>query len=214
MTAAIDIDSPFRPDHFFDRARHRLRPLEAAGGLGDGLDVVINPEYVPPRGFAPREAAVLIPIVERDSATVLMTRRTMQLRKHPGQIAFPGGKVDPTDADAAAAALREAQEEIGLDPHLVQPIGRLDPYIAGTGYRITAVVARVAPDHNLVLNPEEVDAAFEVPLAFLMNPRNHQAITREFDGVRHLLYEMPYAQHHIWGVTAGIIRGLYERLYE
>src|SRR5690606_22101441 len=117
-----------------------------------GNDVVINPEYVPPRGFVSRDAAVLIPIVERENATVLMTRRTMALRKHPGQIAFPGGKIDPTDANAAAAALREAQEEIGLDPGLVQPIGRLDPYIAGTGYRIIAIVARVAPDHRLVLN--------------------------------------------------------------
>jgi 8-oxo-dGTP pyrophosphatase MutT (NUDIX family) len=213
MTAALDLDNPFQPDHFFDRARRKLRPLDAGRDSG-GNDVVINPEYVPPRGFVSRDAAVLIPIVERDNATVLMTRRTMALRKHPGQIAFPGGKIDPTDANAAAAALREAQEEIGLDPRLVQPIGRLDPYIAGTGYRIIAIVARVAPDHRLVLNPDEVDAAFEVPLSFLMSPRNHQTITREFDGVRHLLYEMPYDQHHIWGVTAGIIRGLYERLYE
>ena len=213
MTVAFDLENPFRPDHFFERARDRLRPLDAGRGAGDN-GRVINPEYVPPRGFVTREAAVLIPVVERDTATVLMTRRTMQLRKHPGQIAFPGGKIDPTDASAAAAALREAQEEIGLDPGLVEPIGRLDPYIAGTGYRITAIVARVAPDHRLLLNPDEVDAAFEVPLSFLMSPRNHQTITREFDGVRHLLYEMPYDQHHIWGVTAGIIRGLYERLYE
>jgi len=213
MTTALDLESPFRPDHFFERARHRLRPLDAGRDVGDD-NVVINPEYVPPRGFISRDAAVLIPVVERDSATVLMTRRTMQLRKHPGQIAFPGGKIDPTDVNAAAAALREAQEEIGLDPALVEPIGRLDPYIAGTGYRIIAIVARVAPEHRLVLNPDEVDAAFEVPLSFLMSPRNHQTITREFDGVRHLLYEMPYDQHHIWGVTAGIIRGLYERLYE
>jgi 8-oxo-dGTP pyrophosphatase MutT (NUDIX family) len=206
------VETPFRADQFFDRARQRLHPL-ATGPAGAGDDVVINPDYRPPRGFAPREAAVLIPVVARENATVLMTRRAMQLRKHPGQIAFPGGTIDPTDAGAAAAALREAQEEIGLDPDLVEPIGRLDPYIAGTGYRITAIVARVAADHQLVLNPDEVDSAFEVPLAFLMTPGNHQTITREFDGVRHRLYEMPYDQHHIWGVTAGIIRGLYERLY-
>jgi 8-oxo-dGTP pyrophosphatase MutT (NUDIX family) len=213
MTVALDLDSPFRADHFFERARDRLLPLDAGRDAVDE-NVVINPEYVPPRGFVSRDAAVLIPVVERSDATVLMTRRTMQLRKHPGQIAFPGGKIDPGDASAAAAALREAQEEIGLDPRLVEPIGRLDPYIAGTGYRITAIVARVAPEHRLILNPDEVDAAFEVPLSFLMSPRNHQTITREFDGVRHLLYEMPYDQHHIWGVTAGIIRGLYERLYQ
>lgn len=212
MTGAI-IDDPFVPDHFFSRARQLLRPLDAGRDSGDNDAVVINPEFIPPRGFVPRDAAVLIPVVERSHATVLMTRRTMQLRKHAGQIAFPGGKIDPTDANAAAAALREAQEEIGLDPRLVEPIGRLDPYIAGTGYRITAIVARVAPDHRLVLNPDEVDAAFEVPLSFLMSPENHQTISREFDGVRHLLYEMPYDEYHIWGVTAGIIRGLYERLY-
>jgi len=206
-------DDPFRPDHFFERARQRLLPLEHPL-VANPNEIVINPEFVPPKGFVWREAAVLIPIVERSTATVLMTRRTMQLRKHPGQIAFPGGKIDPTDQDATAAALREAQEEIGLDPALVEPIGGLDPYIAGTGYRITAIVARVAPDHHLVLNPAEVDATFEVPLSFLMTPENHQTISREFDGVRHSLYQMPYDEHHIWGVTAGIIRGLYERLFQ
>jgi len=209
----FDIDDPFRPDHFFNRARKLLRPLDLGHDSGPDRHV-INPEFVPPKGFVSREAAVLIPVVERKTATVLMTRRTMQLRKHPGQIAFPGGKIDPTDVNATAAALREAQEEIGLDPALVEPIGGLDPYIAGTGYRITAIVARVAPDHHLVLNPAEVDATFEVPLSFLMTPENHQTISREFDGVRHSLYEMPYDEHHIWGVTAGIIRGLYERLFQ
>jgi 8-oxo-dGTP pyrophosphatase MutT (NUDIX family) len=212
LTQFVD-DDPFRPDQFFERARQRLLPLEHPL-VADPNEIVINPEFVPPKGFVWREAAVLIPIVERSTATVLMTRRTMQLRKHPGQIAFPGGKIDPTDADATAAALREAQEEIGLDPALVEPIGGLDPYIAGTGYRITAIVARVAPDHHLVLNPAEVDATFEVPLSFLMTPENHQTISREFDGVRHSLYQMPYDEHHIWGVTAGIIRGLYERLFQ
>lgn len=207
-----DAEDPFRPDHFFARARERLRPLEHPLRANPD-EAVINPEFVPPRGFVWRDAAVLIPVVERSTATVLMTRRTMQLRKHPGQIAFPGGKIDPTDVDATAAALREAQEEIGLDPALVEPIGGLDPYIAGTGYRITPIVARVRPDHHLVLNPSEVDATFEVPLSFLMSPENHQTISREFDGIRHSLYEMPYDEHYIWGVTAGIIRGLYERLF-
>ena len=207
-----DFEDPFRPDHFFDRARKLLLPLETPLAARPN-EAVINPEFIPPRGFISRDAAVLIPIVERSTATVLLTRRTLQLRKHAGQIAFPGGKIDPTDADATAAALREAQEEIGLDPAMVEPIGGLDPYIAGTGYRITAIVARVAPDHHLVLNPAEVDATFEVPLSFLMTPENHQTISRDFDGVRYSLYEMPYDQHHIWGVTAGIIRGLYERLF-
>jgi 8-oxo-dGTP pyrophosphatase MutT (NUDIX family) len=205
-------NDPFRPSVFFPHARLRLAPLAPGGGIVEG-ESVLNPEFHPPAGFKARPAAVLIPVVGRDEPTLLMTRRTATLRKHAGQIAFPGGSIDPEDADAAAAAIREAQEEIGLDPALVEPIGRLDPYIAGTGFHITPVVARVDPRHQLVLNPHEVDLAFEVPLAFLMSPRNHHIGSREFDGVRHSFYEMPYDDHYIWGITAGIIRGLYERLF-
>jgi len=208
---ALD-DDLFRPDRFFAQARRRLSPIALGGGIVEG-ERVINPEFLPPFGFRPRAAAVLIPVVDRDAPTVLMTRRTATLRSHAGQIAFPGGKIDPGDADAAAAAIREAQEEVGLDPALVEPLGRLDPYIAPTGFHITPVVARVDPGHRLVLNPQEVDLAFEVPLAFLMSPANHRIGSRDFDGVRHSFYEMPFDEHYIWGITAGIIRGLYERLF-
>jgi 8-oxo-dGTP pyrophosphatase MutT (NUDIX family) len=206
-----DENDLFRPDRFFAYAKERLLPV--ASGIGQAGERVLNPEFHPPLGFRAREAAVLIPVVARDVPTVLMTRRTVHLRKHAGQISFPGGKVDSTDFDAVAAAVREAQEEVGLDPALIEPIGRLDPYIAPTGYRIMPIVARVSPDHQLLLNPAEVESAFEVPLAFLMTPDNHRRGSRERDGVRHFFYEMPYDEHYIWGITAGIIRGLYERLF-
>lgn len=205
-------DDPFLPEAVFRTARRRLAPIPPGAGVIEG-ERVMNPEFAPPLGFHPRPAAVLIPIVAREAPTLLMTRRTATLRRHAGQISFPGGAIDAGDADAAAAAVREAEEEIGLDPALVEPLGRLDPYIAPTGFHITPVVARVEPQHHLVLNPHEVDLAFEVPLAFLMSPQNHRIGSREFDGIRHSFYEMPYDEHYIWGITAGIIRGLYERLF-
>ncbi|SHF14166.1 ADP-ribose pyrophosphatase YjhB, NUDIX family [Kaistia soli DSM 19436] len=208
MTVLVE-DDRFRPDRVFARAQRLLIPI---GGSGVA-ERVLNPEFHPPHGFRPKAAAVLIPIVAREAPTVLMTRRTTRLRKHAGQISFPGGQIDPGDAGVAEAAMREAEEEVGLDPRLVQPIGRLDPYIAPTGYHITPVVARVDPALQLRLNPDEVEAAFEVPLAFLMTPENHRRGSREWDGARHFFYEMPYDEHYIWGITAGIIRGLYERVF-
>ncbi|HWJ74565.1 MAG TPA: CoA pyrophosphatase [Kaistia sp.] len=208
MTVMVE-DDRFRPDRVFARAQRLLIPI---GGSGVA-ERVLNPEFHPPHGFRPKAAAVLIPIVARETPTVLMTQRTTRLRKHAGQISFPGGQIDPDDAGVAEAAMREAEEEVGLDPRLVEPLGRLDPYIAPTGYHITPVVARVDPGLQLRLNPDEVEAAFEVPLAFLMTPENHRRGSREWDGARHFFYEMPYDEHYIWGITAGIIRGLYERVF-
>ncbi len=208
MTVLLD-DPRFRPDLVFARARRLLIPISEGGAA----ERVLNPEFHPPKGFRPKAAAVLIPIVARETPTVLMTRRTKLLRQHAGQISFPGGRIDPGDTGPAAAAIREAEEEVGLDPRLVDPLGRLDPYIAPTGYHITPVVAQVDPSLELRLNPDEVEAAFEVPLEFLMTPENHRRGSREWDGVRHFFYEMPYDEHYIWGITAGIIRGLYERVF-
>ena len=162
----------------------------------------------------PKPAAVLVPVVMRDgAASVILTERASDLRQHSGQIAFPGGKVDPEDAGPLDTALREAEEEIGLERRHVRPLGYLDPYLSGTNYLVVPAVALVAPDARLSLNPFEVAAAFEVPLPFLMDPRNHELHARELNGRIRQYYAMPFEDRYIWGLTAGIIRNMHERLY-
>ena len=148
-----------------------------------------------------------------DGASVLLTLRTTHLRDHSGQIAFPGGKIDPDDASPADAALREAWEEVGLEPARVTPLGYLAPYLTGTGFLIVPTVALVREPFQLTLNDREVAEAFEVPLGFLMEAGNHQRGRRELDGTVRHFYAMPYRERFIWGITAGLIRDLYERLY-
>lgn len=204
---------------FFARARARL-DLVMPEGLTD-------PDRLPKRGdydidptqreiaaIRPiRPAAVLIPVVERDEPMVLLTQRTAHLPDHPGQIAFPGGKIDAGDASPMATALREAQEEIGLAARFIDPIGYLDLYMTTLGYRIVPLVARVRADFSLSLNTSEVENTFEVPLAFLMEAENHQRHSREWKGMMRTYYAMPFEERYIWGVTAGILRNLYERVY-
>ena len=139
--------------------------------------------------------------------------RTADLSTHSAQIAFPGGKIDPSDATPLAAALREAEEEIGLDRRLIEPVGYLDLYLTFSGYRILPVLARVEPGYRLKINPSEVAEAFEVPLEFLMQPDNHQRHKRDWKGIERQYYAMPFGERYIWGVTAGILRNLYERIY-
>ena len=162
-----------------------------------------------------RDAAVLVPVVDTGGqARVILTRRASRLRKHSGQIAFPGGAVDEDDPSVEAAALREAEEEIGLDPALVETVGQLPQYLTVTGFRITPVLSIVRPGFSAEVNPDEVDAVFEVPLSFLMSEANHRRESREWEGRERHYYTMPYGEWFIWGVTAGIIRTLYERLYQ
>jgi 8-oxo-dGTP pyrophosphatase MutT (NUDIX family) len=161
---------------------------------------------------APVPAAVLVPIVLRETLTVLLTQRTDTLNKHAGQISFPGGRVDPDDTDAVATACREAKEEIGLDRHYVEPIGFLDGYRTGTGYHITPVVALVTPAFELTLQADEVAHTFEVPLSFLMNPANHHKHSREWRGRMRSYWAIPYGDHYIWGATAGMLKNLSGRL--
>jgi 8-oxo-dGTP pyrophosphatase MutT (NUDIX family) len=203
---------------FFDRARARLR-LDVPAALNDHSiessrgDLDLDPSLWEQAGVAAtRPAAVLIPIVDRPQPQVLLTLRT-ELPSHPGQIAFPGGKIDAADASPAAAALREAREEIGLSSDLIEPIGYLDLYLTFSGFRILPTVARVRSDYRLVLCEAEVADAFEVPLAFLMDVQNHALHSRDWKGATRRYYAMPFEQRYIWGVTAGILRNLYERIY-
>lgn len=211
----------FTPDRFRALASGRLlqAPTDAlfdprsARALGRS-DWDLNPELAADLAVmeVPTPAAVLVPIVMRDTLTVLLTQRTDTLAKHAGQISFPGGRVDDADRGPFDTACREAEEEIGLDRRRLEPIGYLDGYRTGTGYHITPVVALVSPPFDLTLQPEEVAHVFEVPLAFLMNPANHQQHSREWRGRVRSFWAMPYGDHYIWGATAGMLKNLAGRL--
>ena len=203
---------------FFRRTHQRLS-LEVPAGLTD-------PAVIPKRGdhdidpvmekiatVRPiRPAAVLVPIVDRAEPTVLLTQRAAQLTEHSGQISFPGGKIDAGETPRDGA-LREAEEEIGLSRTVVEPLGYLDVYMTTLGYRIVPLIARVKPPFELLLNAAEVDETFEVPLAFLMEPKNLQRHSRDWQGLTRSYYAIPYEKRYIWGVTAGILRNLYDRIY-
>lgn len=185
-----------------------------------------TPEVVLEKHYSDRtvatNASVLVPIVLRgpqhDQPTVLFTQRTARMPTHSGQIAFPGGKSDPSDADGVATALREAQEEVGLEAEFVQVLGQLPTYVTGSAFVITPVVALVHPGFTLMANPEEVEDIFEVPLEFLMNPSNHRRHEVPWRDTTRQWYSMPYSdlntgkEHFIWGATAGMLRNFYRFL--
>lgn len=176
-------------------------------------DHMLDLQRAPPQKVL-KPAAVLIPIVQHEAgATVLLTQRNATLSAHAGQIAFPGGKVDAGDAFSPLTALREAREEIGLMSHDVQLLGSMHSYATGSGYEITPVVGVVQPPLSLSANPDEVSEIFEVPLKFLMNGENYQKLELDRNGIKRQAYAIPYKTHYIWGVTAGILKTLYESLY-
>jgi 8-oxo-dGTP pyrophosphatase MutT (NUDIX family) len=202
---------PFSAQDFRMRAIHEHGPHADADYGDHRWNPGAEPLFV---RSALRDAAVLIPVVDHgDRATVLLTKRAERLRSHSGQVAFPGGRIDETDPSPEDAALRETEEEIGLDRGFIDVIGRMPDYVSGSGYRIAPVLSIVRPGFLLTINTDEVDDAFEVPLSFLMDPANHNRDSRIWENKERFFYTMPYGGRNIWGVTAGIIRTLYERLY-
>jgi 8-oxo-dGTP pyrophosphatase MutT (NUDIX family) len=161
------------------------------------------------RDAAATVAAVLVPIIAHPGGlTVLFTQRTAHLKAHSGQVSFPGGRAEPGDASAEETALRESEEEIGLPRERVEVLARLPEYFTRTGFRVTPVVGLIEPPLELKPDPGEVEAVFEVPLAFLLDARNHQRHTREFQGQSVGYYAMPYGDRNIWGATAGMVVNL------
>ena len=170
------------------------------------LSSVYGDEGLRPEPQELKPASVLVPIVDREEGlTMLLTRRASHLKDHSGQVSFPGGRVAPDDPSPEATALREAREEIGLDPARVEVLGR-------TGFRITPVVGVITPPLQLQRDANEVEEIFEVPLAFLLDPANHQRQSREWQGELRWFYAMPYGEHYIWGATAGMLVNLYRYL--
>ena len=187
-----------------------LRNRLAARGVPDAM--VFGDDGTEGREFANTAAAVLIPIVAHPRLTVLFTQRTTHLKSHAGQVSFPGGRAEPDDASAEFTALREAGEEIGLRPECIEVLARLPDYRTRTGFRVTPVVGLVAPPLALAPDPHEVAAVFEVPLDFLLDPRNHQRRTREYQGSTVGYYVLEYGERVIWGATAGMVVNLYRML--
>lgn len=216
----MDSVAPLSAAEFFARAKSRL-DLETPPGLNDASvtpkrgDHDADPVMQKIAEIRPiRPAAVLVPVIDHGEPTVLLTQRAQHLPNHPGQISFPGGKIEKTDAGPLEAALRETEEEIGLARAHVEPLGFLDLYMTTLGYRIVPVIARVKPGFTLTLNTGEVDTTFEVPLAFLMDQANVQRHAREWNGMTRHYYALTFGEHYIWGVTAGILRNLQERIYK
>jgi 8-oxo-dGTP pyrophosphatase MutT (NUDIX family) len=219
MTAGTSLtDRIFSSAEFFELAKARLS-FDVPKGLTDpdvvpchddhDGDPVVLAAIAAMRPL--RTAAVLVPIIERPELTVLFTERTAQLVDHAGEISFPGGKIEAGDTSPLAAALREAEEEISLDRRLVEPIGYLDVHVTPSGYRILPTLARVNEGFSLRYNRGEVNDAFELPLAFLMEPQNHRLEKAEWNGQMTKVYAIPFNDRKIWGVTASILRNLWER---
>jgi len=194
-----------------------IRPLSEAGHAdADGFPAPVGDHDLntAPRADAPlTPAAVLVPLVARPAGLqVLLTQRTDHLHDHAGQVSFPGGRREHSDADSVETALRETREEIGLVEDFIEVVGLLDDYETGTGFRVTPVVSFVSEGFTLALDTFEVAEAFEVPLDYLFDPANHQTRSRDFNGRRRTYYVFEYRERMIWGATAGMLMNLYRRV--
>jgi 8-oxo-dGTP pyrophosphatase MutT (NUDIX family) len=213
-------------DGIMQRLRNRQPGRRGFGGTSDPLEAAafrrelqsdreLNPGMASPPSTELRPAAVLVPLVDHPHGmSVLLTQRTAHLTAHAGQISFPGGRIEEDDRDAVAAALRETEEEVGLPRDRVAVVGRLDTYLTGTGFEITPIVGVVAPPFPLSIDPFEVAEAFEVPLSFILDQRNHQRVERQSGAHRRAFFVLPYEGRNIWGATAGILVNLAEVLAE
>lgn len=206
--------SLFDEDTFRARAAARLHAAAPARHAFSDDDLNPTARMIP-AAEAPKPAAVLVGLVPRETGlNLLLTERQPHLRRHAGQIAFPGGRIDDTDADAVAAALRETEEETGIAPGFVEPVGFLDTYLTSTNYRVVPVVGMLKPGFTVTPHEAEVKDVFEVPLAFLMDPAHHERHSRDWQGHTRYYYAMPWQERYIWGATAGMIRNLYRLMYE
>jgi 8-oxo-dGTP pyrophosphatase MutT (NUDIX family) len=196
---------------FVNRRRVPPQSPEPRDVTAERGDHSLNSDMKPKRPLKP--AAVLVPLVDHsEELTVLFTQRTAHLANHAGQVSFPGGHIEPDDGGPQHTALRETEEEIGLPREHIQVVGHLDTYVTRTGFVVTPVVAIVEPPFDLTLDSHEVADVFEVPLSFLLDPKNHHRCQAEFDGIVRHFYAMPYGKRYIWGATAGMLINLYEIL--
>jgi 8-oxo-dGTP pyrophosphatase MutT (NUDIX family) len=198
-----------------DALRRRLQAIGARrpspGAVLPRIDDAEDPADLARR---PVPAAVLVPVILGDAPSVLLTKRTSHLNKHAGQVSFPGGRIDPDDPSAEAAALREAWEEVGLPPGSVEVLGRLEDQVTGTGYRITPVLAVLPPALRYEISPHEVEAVFELPMSVVLDPEAPRRQRQHVGGVWREYWVWPHPEHFIWGATAAILVQLAERLRE
>ncbi len=195
------------PQQIIERLGHQPDDLPPIRGDHD-----LNPGMTPARTLTP--AAVLVGLVNRpEGLAVLLTQRTDHLHHHPGQISFPGGHMDPGDESPEETALRETEEEVGLHRRHVEPLGRLGEYVTRAGFSVTPVVAFIEPPFKVNPDPFEVEEVFEVPLAFLLDPANHERHSHEIEGHKREFHAMSFEDYYIWGATAGMLINLYEVLH-
>jgi 8-oxo-dGTP pyrophosphatase MutT (NUDIX family) len=195
------------------RAASRLAPVEAVFEVPLRTDYDLNPDWRAPAAAAVRRAAVLVGLIDRgDDYGVLLTLRPDTMPSHAGQVAFPGGRIEPGET-ALAAALREANEEVGVDPASVRVLGQGDTYLTGSGFAISPFVGVLPAGFVPIPHAREVADVFETPLSFLMDAANHERHEREYRGALRTYYAMPHNGRYIWGATAGMIKSLYDRLY-